>query len=567
MKDIMKMKQYPTQVFLLFLFSCLFQFSFGQQQGVADFSWSPDPVCEGTPVTFQDQSTGFIAPQYYWDFGDGTFFQDFTNGSPTHVYAAAGTYIVYLCIWDSVTFDSACVSYQVTVISGCDVDTLRGKVFADANGNGSFDAGDYALPGQLIEINPGPIYWSADNNGDYELLLSAGTYTVSLAGTPTHYSVQSPSSGMHTFIMPASQQLFTGDFALAPDDSIQDLCVSVLSTPVRPGFDANYWVNYTNVGTLPMSGTVRLVYDNNFSYVGSNPVAISNPAASTVELPFTNLLPTETRTLNVVLNLPASVALGTVVTAIVSVDPTIGDENEANNIATYDRTVIGSYDPNDKQVHPEGDINPNQNLLYTIRFQNTGTASAINVEIKDQLSPNVSIETFQMTGASHSYTFDIDEDRWGTWRFENIHLPDSNTNEPESHGFVQYRIDPVLGLSDGQTISNTAEIYFDFNAPIITNTVTSTIDSKVTGLEESLELTAVSVFPNPATDVVRIQWDNPNAAEFTLNLMNMSGQTVKVGQTYGNAFNVSVNSLSAGTYFYTIQGSDGHWASGKIMVQ
>lgn len=56
-------------------------------------------------------------------------------------------------------------------------------------------------------------------------------------------------------------------------------------------------------------------------------------------------------------------------------------------------------------------------------------------------------------------------------------LPDSNRNEPASHGFVQFSVSPVPQTLLGTIIRNRASIYFDFNSPVLTNTVLHTVDT------------------------------------------------------------------------------------------
>jgi uncharacterized repeat protein (TIGR01451 family) len=148
--------------------------------------------------------------------------------------------------------------------------------------------------------------------------------------------------------------------------------------------------------------------------------------------------------------------------------------------------IVDSYDPNDKLAMPTG-ITDNHNIVgteyltYTIRFQNTGTAPAINIRIEDVLADELDLSTLLMGASSHPMQWE----RQGTkliWRFTNIYLPDSTSNEPDSHGFVKFRIKPKPNLAKGTMIRNAADIYFDYNSPILTNEVFHTI-----GLPELIE--------------------------------------------------------------------------------
>lgn len=144
--------------------------------------------------------------------------------------------------------------------------------------------------------------------------------------------------------------------------------------------------------------------------------------------------------------------------------------------------VRGAYDPNDKTGFPLGinstnDILPNQDIEYLIRFQNTGTDTAFNIVIRDTLSTNFDIATVRSGASSHNYHFRIYGQRILEWTFPNIMLLDSNRNEPLSHGFIRFKVSQVPNLPLGTTLENSAGIYFDFNAPIITNTYAHTLDS------------------------------------------------------------------------------------------
>ncbi len=136
--------------------------------------------------------------------------------------------------------------------------------------------------------------------------------------------------------------------------------------------------------------------------------------------------------------------------------------------------VTGPYDPNDKTAIPEGFgtdhfIHQNVELNYRIRFQNIGTDTAFQVVVRDTLSEHLDIASFQQGASSHPYQLEIVGNNILKFTFSNINLVDSTTNEPDSHGFVSFNICQMNNLPIGTMIYNSAAIYFDYEAPIITN--------------------------------------------------------------------------------------------------
>ncbi|MBU0489360.1 MAG: T9SS type A sorting domain-containing protein [Bacteroidetes bacterium] len=148
--------------------------------------------------------------------------------------------------------------------------------------------------------------------------------------------------------------------------------------------------------------------------------------------------------------------------------------------------IIDSYDPNDKNVSPQG-ITANNYVLpgtlldYVVRFQNTGSDTAYTVRVVDTLSEYLNLATLQHGLSSYPYTFDVS----GRGRpiliftFNNINLPDSATDEAGSQGFIKFKIAPLDSVDIGTVIENKSEIYFDYNIPVITNTAWVTISDTV----------------------------------------------------------------------------------------
>jgi hypothetical protein len=218
----------------------------------------------------------------------------------------------------------------------------------------------------------------------------------------------------------------------------------------------------------------------------------------------------------------------------------------------YDQTVVNSYDPNDKQVLQGEEIEideAEEYLNYLIRFQNTGTASAINVRILDTLHPKLDYSTLRPVNASHNYRIEVNNENEVEFIFDGINLPDENTNEPASHGFVAYKIKPKSDVAVGDFITGDANIYFDFNAPIITNMVSTEIIDDLNSRSYELE-NGISIYPNPTQNILHIDVKNNQKIE-KLKIYNLSG--VELLNVKENKQKLNLESLSAGVYFIQIQ--------------
>ena len=221
--------------------------------------------------------------------------------------------------------------------------------------------------------------------------------------------------------------------------------------------------------------------------------------------------------------------------------------------------VSGSYDPNDKRGYPNGVTNmnyiqPNQQLQYAIRFQNTGTDTAFTVVIRDTLDLDLNIFTVTPGVSSHNYEFRMYGPRVLEWTFNNINLPDSAANQVGSNGFVTFHVEQVPDLAPGTVINNDADIYFDFNAPITTNTTTHRIFEgfvSVAALEEmSKQETGIKVYPNPSNGQMTILLEK-SADNASYSIFDLEGKIVKTGTLSGKKTMINTD-LKSGMYFLMI---------------
>lgn len=244
--------------------------------------------------------------------------------------------------------------------------------------------------------------------------------------------------------------------------------------------------------------------------------------------------------------------------------------------STFCLEVTGSYDPNDKQGFPRGYedehfIKANQSLDYMIRFQNTGNDTAFTVVIVDTLDvATLKAASIRPGSASHPYQFDISESGIVTFTFDNILLPDSIVNEPASHGFVKFSIQQQPDLPEGTLIENQAAIYFDFNAPIITNQTWHTIEFApiTTSASESPRFsTRIKVSPNPFHQRASFLVEGDTLEDGLLVLYNFRGQRVASRQFTGNQLTFERSNLVTGMYFYTLFAGNERIGQGKLVIE
>lgn len=462
------------------------------------------------------------------------------------------------------TYYAATTTGWAEVTSGFTLSTsdgIRLKAFVDTNANGVQDVSEvnfplghfnyetnssgtihnlYTTPYYLYESNPATTY-----NLTYQVDSDYASNNICTASYPS--VTVSPGSGITNYNFPVTVTPY------------QDLLVNIhnYSAPPRPGFMYYSYITYTNNSNLTVpSGTLTFTKDPAITMVGvcDNSAVITSTGFT---YNFNYLLPFETRTFWIqmaVANIPA-VSLGQLLTNSVSITLLPGDILPLNNTSTLTETIVGSYDPNEKTESHGGRIlqssfTSNDYLTYTIKFENTGTANAINVKVSDILDDKLDETTIKMIDASHEYALER-INKTLTWNFFGIDLPPSVDDTMTGHGYIVFQIKPKPGYVVGDIIPNSANIYFDFNPAIIT-------DSCITEFVQSLSapnfaFNNFEYYPNPVKNSLTIS--NSSTID-TIEIISILGQQIVTKKINDLHTEINLTDISKGIYFVKVTTND-----------
>lgn len=418
--------------------------------------------------------------------------------------------------------------------------STEGQVFFDENANGVKDAEEAALPlVKLVMENEEDIAFT-DANGQYSLLYRSSSSFAPQIANP--YVSIVPESHHTTEAEPL-------DFAVQLEENVTDFCVQMeAAQPHRPGFGVRYYIHAQNLAQAVDDLSLQLDFDAHLQFQGASvqPTGIVGNAIIWEDLSFAAL---ENQTIVVDFIVDASTALGTEVNSDITATFDGQDANPANNTLRLTDIVIGSYDPNDVHVDLER-INPQQVaneqvLNYRIRFQNTGTYLAERVVVKNQIDKGLQINEISEIRSSHDMRIEVDGYGKISFIFDNIYLPDSTSNEAESHGYILYQINVKDDLMLGDTIRNQAAIYFDFNEPVITNIATTAVEQFV-AVNELPKLVPLQLSPNPVYSGEFVSIQNTEGLGELL-VFNTAGQLLSRHQLINDQLDTS--DLSSGMYF------------------
>ena len=486
---------------------------------------------------------------------------------------SAGSYQV------TITDSLGCVYSGNAVINYACNNILTGTIFMDSNSNCILDTAETGYANFIISaLNSSgqTLYAYSNTTGVYSFVLpDTGTYTIS---TDNYYGF----GGCANILICNNNRVVTFNgtvdtisnvnFGIVPGTGF-DLALHPGWTSANPGFEKDYWIYYYNQSPAPYSGnaTISFQYDSNLTFLYSDTQYTTYTSATHTLTWDVNSVSTGWNRIGMIrFGVPATLALNYQLQSDFKIEPFAGDCDPGNNEMHFSEIVTGSHDPNEKTVEPAANISPDDSILtYTIHFQNTGTASTVFIIVKDTLSPYLDPATVRNLASSLKYSsFNIGGQGILTWIFNPGTLPDSITDASGSKGFITFSVKKKNSTSINSVISNSASIYFDYNSPVMTNTVTDTVANPlfivpVNAMAEVL----VTAFPNPFSDATTIIVSGVNQP-YMFEIYDLSGRLQKqVSMANNSPIELLRNQLASGMYLYSISLNGKQAAYGKLIAE
>ena len=468
------------------------------------------------------------------------------NNNPNLKYICADE--LQVAIIQSLAETSTLVSTYCSFTPGGIYNTVAGEVRFDMNNNG-FDTNDFLLPNIAhLKLTNGTITSEvfSNTNGLYSMYTSTGNHTLStLLENPSYFNITPSSTAINFPVLNGSTQ--SQNFCISANGQHSD--VEIMIVPIiaaRPGFNANYKIIYKNKGNQTLSGNLGFNYDDTVLDFVSATVIPSSQSSGVLNWNYSNLLPFESNSIDLVLNLNSpmetpAVNIGDILNFGVNITPIVADEIPADNSFNYNQIVVGSFDPNDIICLEGASVASStvgEYLHYVINFENTGNFPAENIVVKTTIDQaKFNINSLQLLNTSSPVEARINGNIV-EFIFKNVQLPTGG------QGRILLKIKTNNTVNSGDVVSKRADIFFDYNFPIDTgfaNTVFQSLSNTVFEVDNS-----VSISPNPTLSKINI---NSNNIVKSIELYDFQGRIL---QTILNANNLDLSDKTNGIYFLKI---------------
>ncbi|OYU81271.1 MAG: internalin [Flavobacterium sp. BFFFF1] len=509
--------------------------------------------------SYNDLHSLFIKNNNFW-LGENVVFEENLN-------------LQYICVNES-QIDMINDRLSQYGLTSCEVNSycsytpgafyhIRGRQLYDADNNGCSNA-DLRYPNLKFSITNGLVNGTiiSDDSGYYDIPVQAGMHTIVPFFENPYFTAYPPSV---TVTFPEQPAPLNQDFCVSANGVHPDVEIFLFNmNTAQPGFDTKYRIVFKNKGTTAAAGTIDFSFNEAImDFIGAVPLP-STQASGTISWDYSALQPFESRIIDFTLNLNSPVETPPVIQGDLlqfSAGITLtSDGMPSDNTTTLHQRVFNAFDPNDKTCLEGETITPAMvggYVHYRIRFENTGNYHAAIVTIKDVIDTSkFDIATLTPISGSHPFITRITNGNEVEFVFDNINLPFDDAN---NDGYLVFKIKTKPTLQLGDQLSNTAGIYFNYNAPVITNTAVTTVAIPL-ATNPLDNVTGFALYPNPVTDKLNIS-SKSNVDIDSVAVYNVLGQEVIRVLPAQGITSIEVSGLPSGNYVVKVATASSNWVS------
>jgi len=229
-----------------------------------------------------------------------------------------------------------------------------------------------------------------------------------------------------------------------------------------------------------------------------------------------------------------------------------------------------------KGYREERFIEAGRDIVYHIQFQNLENEPLRHVVIRDTLPEELDIASVVVEGSSHTYDFEIYENRILRFTLDKLSLPSINEDAAASKGFIKYRVKQVPNLPKGTVIEHQALVSLNFAKPFLTNPVKHTIGGKLFDFVElgivstnnpKVEGVTVKVGPNPFVEMTLFTIEGWNGKAPVIHVYDATGKLLQQQKFQNSKLLFNKAQLTKGIYFYQIETDGVLLSDGKLLIQ
>lgn len=358
---------------------------------------------------------------------------------------------------------------------------ISGRLYLDADNDCFLDQGEQFESQNWTFTLTGPNYslTTISTDGRYDFDVPIGDFQLQVFPPSSLWTL---CDNTYDISVTVPLQDIEQDIAVSADEQCVRLEVGLSTPKVKRCRITSYALSVQNTGTAPSEEVfVDITPDPFYEFLPyENNVPFEIQSNGDIRFNFGSLGVMESKKRYISFNVSCLSSLGQQHCMFAEAYSADLCANATSELVTEYQNNVGPFDPNDLRVfnslgYRALNFRAEDRQFYHVRFQNTGTDTAENVEVRVQLDDSLDIRTLHVLDSSHDFEFTLNDAHDLILRFDNIMLPDSFVNEPGSNGYFRYSLKPLRDVSEGQEFNSSAAIYFDYNQPVITNTATSMI--------------------------------------------------------------------------------------------